>query len=203
MIKRLLKLLAVAPLLFAFQCDEDPGPMFTYNDYKVKISPSSSFAINETIWIEGRVSSQVYDLGTSDSIFMESPLPDVFSVFQFIEPTELANCKDALDKFAFVIDIGEYSFLPRCENATVQALPVLDDSEVFYSYRLGLKPLEAGDYVVSWQSSALQNTNRNEFIIEQYPIENHPDQLGFNSCGNVSWRNLDESAREFYFSVTP
>lgn len=47
----------------------------------------------------------------------------------------------------------------------------------------------------------LQNSNRNEFIIENYPIENFPNQIGFNSCGDVSWRYLNESDKEYYFKV--
>lgn len=31
------------------------------------------------------------------------------------------------------------------------------------------------------------NASRNEFIINNYPIENFPNQNGFNSCNNVSW----------------
>jgi hypothetical protein len=202
MIGKLIRLLMVLPLLLAIQCFEDDFPAFEFNEYTVQVSPSAAFSTKDTIWIEGRVSSQVYDLEARDSIFTESPLADVFSVYKFIEPTTLVNCQDALDKFALLSEVGEYSFLRACENATVQANPVLADSELFYTYRIGLLPKVAGDYVISLQSGILQNTNRNEFIIEDYPIPNKPNEIGFNSCSRVSWRYLDESEREYFFTVT-
>jgi hypothetical protein len=196
------RLIVALPLLLAIQCFEDDMPSFEFNEYTVQISPFSALTFKDTLWIEGRVSSQVYDLVARDSVFAESPLADVFSVYQFIEPTDLVNCRDAFDKFTLIFVAGEYSFLPTCENATVQATPVLADSELHYTYRIGLIPKLAGDFVVSLQSGRLQNKNRNEFIIDAYPIPNKPNQIGFNSCNSVSWRFLDESDREYYFSVT-
>lgn len=202
MFDKTVKLVIIALLLMAFQCEDDlEESTVVFSTFKSNVTPQSSFSVNDTIWISGKVSSMVFDLSVSDSIFSESPQSDVFSVYKFIEPTDVSNCKDAIDQFELVFDIGQYSFLSSCENAQIQALPTLESENSFYTYRIGLKPINPGDYVISWQNATLQNTNRNEFIIENYPIENHPNQIGFNSCGNVSWRFLNESDKEYYFSI--
>ena len=185
----------------AFQCDDKLESTLEFNDYKVDITPASSFSLNDTIWIKGKVSSQVYDFSINDSIFNDNPQVDVFSIFEFIEPTQVSNCIDAVDKFELIFDIGEYSFLSSCENAHMQAFPALENNGSFYTYRIGLRPLLSGDFVVSWQNGLIQNENRNEFIIGRYPIEDHPNQIGFNSCDNVSWRFLNEPEKEYYFSI--
>jgi hypothetical protein len=202
MIKKLLKLLVIAPLLMAFQCEEDLlKSTLEFNDYRVQITPLSSFSLSDTIWIAGRVSSQVYDLSINDSIFNEDPQVDVFSIYKLVKPDQVSNCKDAIDKFELLFDTGEFSYLSACENALLNALPALDNSGSFYTYKIGLRPKFVGDYVLSWQSGIIQNENRNEFIVDDYPIENHPKQIGFNSCGSVSWRYVNESEKEYFFRV--
>jgi hypothetical protein len=201
MFKKIIKLLILAPILMAFQCDDEIESSIELNDYKVNITAASSFSLDDTIWIEGKISSQVYDAALKDSIFNNSPQIDVFSVYQFIKPTKNSNCIDAIDKFEVIFDIGEYSFLPNCENSQITALPELDKNSSFYTYRIGFKPLVSGDFVVSWNNGVIQNKNRNEFIIDDYMIDNHPNQIGFNSCNNVSWRYLNESDKEYYFNI--
>ena len=100
-----------------------------------------------------------------------------------------------------VLDIGDTFGIPVCENADVLALPELDSDEASYRYRIGFKPLSTGDFVFSFRNAELRNTERNEAIIENYPIANFPGQIGFQRCERVSWRILSESEREYYFSV--
>ncbi|PQV49592.1 hypothetical protein CLV33_103229 [Jejuia pallidilutea] len=202
MFKKVLKFILVAPLLMAFQCeDEFEESTLVFNSFKVNISAQSSFSLNDTIWITGKTSSKVFDLALNDSIFAESPRSDIFSIYKFIEPTEVYNCKDAIDKFDLMFDIGQFSALPSCENAQLQVIPRLETNNISYTYRIGLKPNFTGDYVISWQDGIIRNLDRNEFIINNYPIANYPNQIGFNSCDNVSWRFLNESEREYYFTV--
>jgi hypothetical protein len=194
-------LLLLSPLLMAFQCEEDLDPQYAFNTHKVSISSDSNYSLNDTIWIEGKVSSLVLDLNSNDSIFDIEPQADDFSVFKFIPPTEVSNCKDALDHFELIFDTGDYSFIPACENADVVARPELESNEAFYSYRIGLRTLNPGDYVISWRNATIGNEMRHAFIGEDYPIENFPDQIGFDRCGRSSWRFINESDREYYFRV--
>jgi hypothetical protein len=201
MFKNLLKLIIIAPLLLAFQCDDEMESTIRFNDFNVNITPQSSFSINDTIWLNGIISSKVYDIAINDSIFYDIPQGDVLSIMKFIEPTQSSNCKDAIDKFELINEVGEISFLPICENAQMTVHSEISIDNLSYRYRIGLKALVTGDFVISWQNSTIDNENRNEYIIENYPIEYHQNQIGFDKCGNVSWRYLNESEREYYFSV--
>jgi hypothetical protein len=187
--------------LMAFQCEEDLEPQFAFNKYKVAISPEASFSINDTIWIKGRISSYALDLNTNDSIFGIEPPSDSFGVFKLMTPADASNCRDALDKFELIFSTGDFSFISACENADLIALPELEADESFYSYRIGLKAMHPGDYVISLQDGNLLNTNRNEYLIEDYPLVNYPGQIGFNRCGSVSWRFLAASDAEYFFRV--
>lgn len=202
MFKKFLKLILVAPLLMAFQCEDDfDESTLVFNSFKVNITAQSNFSLNDTIWITGRTSSNVFDLALNDSIFAENPRSDVFSIYKFMEPNEVSNCKDAINAFDLRFDSGQFSALPSCENAQLQVIPELENNNIFYTYRIGLKPNFTGDYVISWEDAIIGNLDRNEFIINNYPIANHPNQIGFNSCNNVSWRFLNESQGEYYFTV--
>lgn len=202
MVKNIVKFILFLPLLMAFQCeDEFEESTLVINVYTAAVTPESSFWLTDTIWISGKVSVQAFDLSVNDSVFNENPQADVFSIYKFIEPTAVANCVDAIDKFEIIIDKGEITFLPACENAQLQAFPEPEKDNLFYSYRIGLKPMAKGDFVISWQDGIIQNADRNEFIIANYAIVNHPNQIGFSSCGSVSWRYLCESDKEYYFTI--
>ncbi|MFC5194297.1 hypothetical protein ACFPH8_03045 [Bizionia hallyeonensis] len=202
MFKNLLKVIIIAPFLVATTCEDDlEADKLVYNVYKANVSTDYSYSINDTIWISGKISSNLFNASINDSIFMEIPQSDHFSIYKFIEPTNVSNCQDAIDSFELVRTNGQLTFSNYCENGTIIAFPELENNREFYSYRIGLKPKFNGDYVISWRNGMLQNSNRNEFIIENYPIENFPNQIGFNSCGDVSWRYLNESDKEYYFKV--
>jgi hypothetical protein len=202
MYKNFLKLIFLTPFLMAFQCDDEIESTFIFNNYTVSVTPQSNFLVDNIIWINGSVSSKVYDLETNDSIFLDNwSQGDQFSIMKFIEPTQSSNCIDAINNFELIIDVGDFSFLPSCENAEMTAQSELSIDTLSYTYRIGLKALASGDYVISWNNSTINNENRNEYIINNYPLENFPNQIGFDKCGNVSWRLLNESEREFYFSV--
>lgn len=199
--RKKLSLLCMRSLfLMAFQCDEEVDSNLRFNNFRVSITPQKSFAINETIWIEGTVSAKVFDLDLQDSILEDFEQFDDFSVFKFVTPTRLSNAKDALDEFELVFDMGDFNFLPSCENAQITAFPKLA-KEMLLKYRIGLKPLNQGDYMISWRSAEIHNENRNEAIIDNYHIENQHGTIGFDTCGSTFSRLLNESEREFYFNV--
>jgi len=201
MYKKLLKYLLIAPLLMAFQCDEETESPLRFNNYSVKVTPKATFTLDETIWIDGVVSAKAYDLSLKDSIINEFDQGDVFSIFKLIEPTQISNAKDAIDQFDLIFDVGNYSFFARCENAQTTANSELNNEGSFYNYRIGLKPKAAGDYIISWQDAVIQNENRNEFIIENYLLTNDPNAIGFDQCGSVSSRLMNQSKKEYFFSV--
>ena len=67
MIWKIVKLITMALLLMAFQCEEEYERKLKYDEYKVHITPSSSFSLDDTICIRGKVSSHVYDVSINDS----------------------------------------------------------------------------------------------------------------------------------------
>ena len=202
MSKNIFKILLLAPFLMATQCDDDEiESSYVFNNYKINVTPQSSFSINDTIWLDGKISSMVFDTAINDSVFTGWSQGDEISVMKFIQPTQSSNCKDAINNFELITEIGGLSFLPVCENGQMTAHSEISTDNSFYSYRIGLKALNIGDFVLSWNHSSLYNENRNEYILDEYPLEYHPNQLGFNKCGNVSWRFVNESNKEFYFRI--
>lgn len=203
MMKKVLQLLLLSPIILAFQCEDDiTTPAFAYNDFKATITSEASISLNDVVWIDGNVSANIFDVSVNDSIFNPEPQSDTFSIHKFISPTELTNCIDAKDQFEIIIDKGTSpSDSGGCENALFTIESELDPNGLSYSYRVGLKPLTTGDYIINWNKETLQNQNRNQTIPENYPIENHPEQIGFDTCGNVSWLFYKESQREYYIHV--
>jgi len=200
----LLKLILLVPFLMAFQCDEEAlDPEYAFNTFKVRVSPEATFAVNDTIWIEGRVSEMVLNLTTNDSVSGVLPQSDVFSVYKLVTPgpDALTNTVDSFNGFIPIYDFGAYSYLASCENGQVSAAPLLVEASSQYYYRLGLKVLSPGDYVISWQNATLENNERHKTIANDYALPNRPNEIGFNSCGNSSWRFLNNSQREYFFSV--
>jgi len=208
MFRKVLRFICIVPILMAFQCDDEMENQLRFNPYKVNITPNATFSLDDTILITARVSSKVYDLSTNDSIFNEDPnkIFNQFTLFKLIEPinTRAANTEGAIDKFDLIYDIGDYSPRTVCENTQKTIFPELNNDNSLYTYRIGLKPLVVGDYIINWpsiNSAIVQNENRNESIIENYQIENRPNQIEFNQCGNRSVLFINETERIYFFSI--
>jgi hypothetical protein len=185
----------------AFQCDDELSDTIEFNSYSVKVTSKSTFSLTETIWIEGSISSKAYNLSTNDSIFNENNNGNVISIFKFITPTENFNSKDAIDNFEIIYDKGTASFLPSCENAQMTINADLNADKSFYTYRIGIKPKFKGDYIINFFDSNIRNQNKNISIASNYPLERHPNQIGFDRCGLGSWLDIDQSKNEYFFTV--
>lgn len=202
--KKLSLIFAIMPLLMAMRCNEDDmEPRYYQNQFKISVTPQMSYTINDTIWIEGIASSKAFDTNINDSIiYLEHTLFDQFSILKFITPNQNSNCKDALNKFQLINDPDLLTFAGYCENADLTIISVLSPNELTYKYKIGLKALHSGDYVISWTTgSIITNLNRYEEIISNYPIVNQPNTIGFDKCGHTSSRYLNQSNHEYYFKV--
>lgn len=200
--KKLFKFVLFAPLLVAFQCDDELSvPDLVPNSYTVAITPQATFTLDDTVWISGTVSSTIFDNAANDSIFDPNPQLDTFAIYKLIEPAGEANAIDAIDAFELIFDEGQFSFIPSCQNANLEVLPQLNSDAGTYTYRLGLKALEAGDYVVSWRGATIQNAQRNVSIMENYRLDNGPNAIVFDSCGAITSTLFTESQLEYYFTV--
>lgn len=194
-------LVILSPILMAFQCDDEQENLIEYNTYSVKVTSKRIFSFSETIWIEGQVSSKAFNLSTNDSIFNENNISNSISIFKFITPTEHSNSKDAIDNFEIVFDKGTIDFLPSCGNAQMNIDAELDSDRLFYTYRIGIKPKSKGDFIISFFDSNLNNQSKNISIANNYPIARHPNQIGFDKCGLISWLDIDQSTNEYFFTV--
>ncbi|MFN3639428.1 MAG: hypothetical protein ACK4UK_00785 [Flavobacterium sp.] len=199
--RKIVSIVLVSVFMLAFQCDNDPVSTKVFNHFKVSVTPQSVFSLNDTIWIEGIASSKAFDTALNDSIVVNDFRGDDLSIFKFITPNNVANCKDAIDQFELLVVMGSVSFLPICENGQMTIEAQLNNEETLFKYRLGLRATSVGDFVLSWTQGSVRNQQRNEFIAAAYPLSFHPDQIGMDLCGRVSWRYINESQREFYFKV--
>lgn len=199
--RKILYILFLAPLLMAFQCEDDLEDIIKTNNYKVGLTTNKVFLINDTIWIEGRVSSMAFNETKGDSIFNDNNQGDDLSVFKFITPTEHSNTEEALDKFSVVVKKGSFSSTSSCENYNIIVDSELENNNLFYSYKIGLVPKQEGDFVIDFIASKMSNSQRNLNIVDKYQIERHPNQVGFNRCGTLSWLYLEDSKNEYFFTV--
>ena len=200
--RKVILLLVILPFVTAMQCDEDTESNLYLNNFKASVTPQMHFNVNDVIWINGRVSSKAFNTTSNDSVIYTENIADEFSILKCIVPNQNSNCKDAIDKFQLINEIGTVSLTGYCQNADLSIYPVLSQDQLSYKYKLGLKALSPGDYVISWTNETkLTNTDLNESIITNYPLPYHPNQIGFDKCGNTSWKYLNQSNQEFYFTV--
>jgi len=202
--KKIYKMFLLAPLLMAFQCDDELESSLEFNEFKVNITSSENLRINDTIWITGKISSRVFDTSVGDSIFFnEFTFGDYVSVMKLKEADQNGNSIDAIDRFNIVNTIGNLEFVDICRNSDITPISQLSENSQFYEYKIGFVPLEIGDYVFSWNNKTIiSNVNRNLFILSDYPINGNPKALELNKCGSFSSiPNIDNSDSEYFFSV--
>ncbi|MFY0603727.1 MAG: hypothetical protein JXQ93_07235 [Flavobacteriaceae bacterium] len=200
--KTILRLLLLSPILMAFQCFDDEYDIIQ-NEYNVTLTNQSNFAVNDIIWVEGKVSSKGFDTEVNDSIFLESPVIEDLNIMRLVQQnsiTSQANSRGAINDFVIVNDIGSNSS-GLCDLAAVIVTSELSADEKFYTYRIGFKATTQGDYFISFRKSDITNSTRNESIFNPYRLTNNENVLGFDLCGNTSARLTNESDREFFFTV--
>lgn len=188
-----LKILFLPSIFLATQCsDEMEKQAISTNNFKVSVTPKSTFKINDTLWVEGNMSSKSKD---------STALEDHISLFRLTDPVHSVNAKDALDSFQLIENVGTTNPLGFCKNSDLIIRSKVSEKES--SYKLGLKALNPGDYVlILGTNSRIVNSNKNIDIASEYSMPNLPDQIGFNRCGHVSWGKYKDSDKAYYFKVT-
>lgn len=186
--KKIILLFCVIPFLVATQCEEDTEQTIFKNNFKVKITNESYLNINDTIWIEGRVSSKIYNSQIGDSTFADYPEGLQISIYKFTNPTQNYNAKDAIDKFDLVYPNQLIDFLGVCNNSTMTIIPTINSTGNLYKFKLGLIAKSSGDFIIKFPyRQGIENSERNLNIINNYPSPNNNFLIGFNSCGSSSW----------------
>ena len=172
----------------ATQCEEDREQTIFGNNFKVKITNQSNLSVDDTIWIEGRVSSKVYNSQIGDSTFADYPEGLQISIYKFTTPTQNYNAKDAIDKFDLIYPNQLIDFLGVCNNSTMTVTPTLNSTGNLYKFKFGLKAKSSGDFIIKFPyKQSIENAERNLSLINNYPSPNNNYLLGFNSCGSSTW----------------
>ena len=184
----------------AFQCDKLEDDL-VYNNFKISVTPQANFLLNDTIWVKAKISSKIYNADTNDSIpHVNPPIDEVLFVMKLIDSNTKANTEGALEKFEIINNLGE-AFLWRCDKSDLRIEGTINSQGDSYNFKIGFVPLQAGDYVFSFRDGKLTNSERNEDLIQNYLLDSNPNAIGFERCGEYSYRFLNETEREFYFSV--
>ncbi|WP_394750896.1 hypothetical protein [Spongiimicrobium salis] len=205
-IKIALLLVGLSPLLLAILCEEEDlgleiGPR---NKTAVTLSAGPIFSVNDTLWINGKVSSMIATGTPGDSIANENAfIRDIISVMRLKTADRNSNTREAVDEFQWVTRIGSIDFLGACPDSELIAQGPLTENGQEYEYEIGLVPVNRGDFVLSWlEPVAIRNTNLNTELLEQYQLEDNPNALGLTKCGITSTiPSVQQSKGEFFFSV--
>lgn len=204
-IRKTLVLLAACPLFMAVLCEkEEVGPLLISNETKVRITEASNFSIGDTLWIQGNVSSMLFNQDTGDSIMNTNEfIGDIVSVMRLKESVNRSNTVEAIAEFEIVPDIGSVDFLGACPTSELIAQGPLSTDGQEYKYKIGLIPANSGDFVLSWlQPARLKNSNLNTQILESYPVNGNMNYLGLMKCGiTYTIEDVNANRREFFFSV--
>jgi len=195
----------MASVLMAFQCEEEPleGP-FVYNQTKVSLSQGPEFAVGDTLWITGEVSSMIFDEGLQDSVMNpDESVSDLISVLRMRTQTGPSNTLEAISEFGLVRRIGGIDFLGACPESELIAIGPLTENGQGFAYEIGLVPRNSGDFVLSWVNPAdLQNTDLNVQLLSRYPLDGDDNALGLTRCGITYTRlNVSGTRRQFFFTV--
>jgi len=200
--KRVIMLLVLLPFLTAMTCDNDYDPENApiSKIFKVSVSPESTFTLQDTIWVEGIATSRFFDATTNDSISTtDKKVQSRLNIYKFVQPNPYLTAEGAVNKFKIISITGEFEPMSYCKNSNLQIFGELVPDAQYFSYKIGFKPLQTGDYIVDAFDGIMTNTNRHTEIAEDYPLYNHPDLILLDCSGAIGLK--PESARAYFFKV--
>ena len=198
------RILLLVPLLMAMQCDEDDiacGVEFS-NDYSVTVENlNETYALAETIWFNGEVSSELPDScdpNISQVVLDSTIFATGFFVLKLTN--EFVNLNAELVQNVNVsYSVGEELSSIYCVEF-IYFTPELSEDNLTYNYRVGISVDEPGDYCVvpafSNSFDDLQEDN-NAQIFEAY--NSLGDDIKFTSCNNTYTRTGADG--QYFFRV--
>lgn len=183
-------LFSLSLFLAAFSCNNEDDNMqqnLFRNEFKVAISENNNFVVNDTLWINGLVSSRAFNSDLNDSVFIEISRSHQIELYKFVTPTEVYNVKDAISSFDLIHTNHDVSFLGICSNGSLGIDSNLNMEGNLYKYKLGLRLLESGDYLINFgRQTIIQNAELNLNIANNYLMPNNNSLIGFNKCNSTS-----------------
>lgn len=189
-------------LLMSFQCEDEPSEVIIANNFKATVS-TGNLSINDTLWITGNVSSQAFNETLGDSIPNDFNSVDLVSIYRLRPATNQSNSVDAINNFEIIEELGQTSRLGACPNGGLSIQGVLTEDNSEYRYKIGLKPVINGDFLLSWNfDTTINNIERNTEILSNYPVDGNTNTIEFDNCGIVSTLlDIETSDKLYFFSV--
>ena len=198
--KTIFKILLLSPFLMATTCD-DEFPTLYANPIVSTVSPHATYNTNDTIWIQGRTSSRAYNTTTRDSVFNDVNLPFCsLRVYKLVLPENRLNTSIAIDKFGFIQAKGAFTLLESC-NGGFAIEPELSQDSMSYIYKLGLKALAPGDYMIRTDDSTINNNNIHTEISNKYQIPQYLDYIEMTSCYGNSDIQISTAKQLYFFTI--
>ncbi len=201
--RRNLKFIFLAPLLFAAICDpiddecyiEDPDP-FVVNVENI----ASTYAPNEIIWLNAQTTAMLEDFCTEtegpELIEGRDFFLDGLFVLRLTAGSDL-NSEVVMDAVVNY-DIGEAFSFGVCTDG-IYVLPELSTDNLFYKYSIGISVNEPGDYCVV--NAKFSNFNfdleNNSAIFAAYNTLDN--KIKFENCGDIYTRDGTEGY--YFFSI--
>jgi hypothetical protein len=198
------RILLLVPFLMAMQCDEDEvscGPEFV-NDYEVNVENlNETYAVAETIWFNGEVSSELPDRcdPNSTEVVLDSNI-FVTGFFVLKLTNELNNVNaEIVEDYDVTFSVGEAFSSDFCVEF-VHFSPELSEDNLTHNYRVGISINEPGDYCVvpAFRNNfdGLQEGN-NALIFDSY--NNLDNAIKFVSCNDTYTRTGMDG--QYFFNV--
>ncbi len=199
--KKHLKFIFLAPLLFAAICDpaEDSCSVEDLEPYTLIVeNVAETYGTNDTIWLDGQISSMLVNFCTNTN---EPELITDVLVFQdgvFI--LKLNNQPElnaeVFTNVAISFDIGEPFNFNTCSEA-ITYLPELSENSLSYEYRFGISINVPGDYcIVSAMNNEfnLESQNNSQIFNSYNTLDN---QIKFQSC-DITFTRVGTDGHYFF-----
>jgi len=197
-------IISIAPLLMAIQCEDDDFCGFdSFEGYPLSLeNAKASYAINDTIWVNGSTSSEQPFFCEGDEELQinldQNTFQDAFFPLKLAN-SDRTNAVVATADFDFVIDLGDGYDPDFCLDSYF-VLPNLTQNQEQYQFRVGIVPKALGSYAITsvFSSVFIDTTNLNLEVFQAF--DGFEDSIKFENCGDIyTRRNSDLS--NFFFTV--
>jgi hypothetical protein len=169
------------------------------NKFEVSISSKDSFSLKDTIWVEGYVSSNVYDDCENDSVPYTTSMHNGFKVLRLTKDLVYRkyNSYLSIENFNFILRKGISFTNNKC------AISIEADSnniQKINSYKMGLIPKEKGDYFIHFYfTEQTINSNNSIHIFKNYELKGFSNELHYLDCNNQLIILNANSKNDIYF----
>lgn len=181
---KFLQVILLLHVLMSTDCGGFPRDIDTQveSETKIYMNNATNFKINDTIWITGFRSMKNYNVSLNDSIIQNfSPYTDI-GISKLVHHNDY-NLIRASNKFKILST--QMSPEDFCANSSVRIKSTNDDLKKLFRYKIGLVPVEKGDFVLRLNDKFLfQNINKKQEILEDYPV-NNPNKMVWEICNQT------------------